>query len=114
MNDNNNNNNNNNNKLYIGMIEFIITHHELQPFNELGRQKTIELYPSIKTMIDITFMNNTYRQNRFYEFLCCKYHITILIYDLLHEKILFKLKYDTYKQYKEMIKHDAFALNLFE
>ena len=89
-------------KQSFGIIELIITHRELPPFTELGRQHTIELYPSIKTMIDITFTNE-YKQNKSYEFLCCKYHITVLIFDLLHKNILLKLKYDTFEQYKNLI-----------
>lgn len=97
-------------KLNIGMIEFIITYRELSSLKKSSRRKTIELYPSIKSMIDITFMD-IYKRNRFYEFLCCKYHITILIYDLLHEKILYKLRYETYERYLEMIKQCLSELN---
>ena len=89
----------------IGLIKFIITHNELPPFTELGRQKTTNLFSSIDFMIETTTASN-YKTSKNYEFNCCKYHITILCYDLMHQNILFKLRYNSYKEYCENIRND--------
>lgn len=82
----------------IGVIEFIIVHVEKPPFTELGRQKTVEFYPSIRSLLCLTSTKSYYYEKR-YQFDCCKYHITILIYDKERKNILYKLKYKTYNDY---------------
>lgn len=88
----------------IALIQFIITYNELPPFTELGRQKSIEGYNTFDLMIDET-LTDIYRQSKYYEFNCCKYHITILIYDL-QMNIIHKIRYESYNQYKNRIKND--------
>lgn len=92
-----------------GTIEFIIIFREPYPYNELKRQRNIKLYPSLKTMIDIT-TNNSFKMHMYYELVVCNCHITILIYDLLHENIIQKFRFNTYDEYCNNIESDALKL----
>ena len=80
------------------MIELIIVHTELPPFTELGRQLSIERFQSFRDMIEIT-CNDESKTNRYYQFNCCKYHITILIY--FDGNIESKLRFETYEEFKK-------------
>lgn len=77
------------------MNEFIIIHRELPPFTELGRQRR---FLSFRDMIEIT-CNDEFKNSRYYEFNCCKYHITILIY--FNGEVESKLRFDTYEDFKK-------------
>lgn len=80
------------------MIKLIIVHTELPPFKELGRQRTIESYSSFESMVNLTCIN-TYKASKKFEFNYCRYHITVLFYNL-NNQIENKLKFDSYEKFK--------------
>jgi hypothetical protein len=81
------------------MIKLIITYRELPPFTELGRQRKSEMYPSFKTMVNMT-CTDSWRLSKIFEFNCCKYHITLLFYNLVGD-IETKLKFKSYNEFGE-------------
>lgn len=85
-------------KIFNTMVEFIIVHRELPPFTELGRQLSIQRFQSFRDMIEFT-CNDVFKTSRYYQFNYCKYHITILIY--FDSKIEYKLRFDTYGDFKK-------------
>lgn len=50
-------------------------------------------------MIEMT-CNDRWKINRYYEFNCCKYHITVLIYNLTSE-LENKLKFNSYEEFRK-------------
>jgi len=80
------------------MIKLIIVHRELPPYSELGRQRTVESYPSFESMLHFT-CNDAYKTSKIYEFNCCRYHITVLVYNLKNQ-IDNKLKFNSYNEFK--------------
>lgn len=77
------------------MIELIITYHEPEPFTELGRLHIIEKYNSLTELYETT-LGDDYVNKRRYQFIFCKYHITILINGQ-------KYRYSCYNEYKQNI-----------
>lgn len=77
-------------------IEFIITYREPEPFTELGRMHRIEKYNSFTEMLKTTLADE-YINNRRFELIHCKHHITILLTNGQ------KYRFSNYCEYKENI-----------